>query len=98
MTFAENGRGTSDRPPVVLLETKGISKSFAAPVLEDVSIQVREGEIVALLGANGAGKSTLCRILSGLLAADNGHLLWRGKTLSLESKSEAQRAGIQFVQ
>ncbi len=98
MTFVENGRGTSDRPPVVLLETKGISKSFAVPVLEDVSIQVREGEIVALLGANGAGKSTLCRILSGLLAADNGHLLWRGKTLSLESKSEAQRAGIQFVQ
>ncbi|MFM8408385.1 MAG: ATP-binding cassette domain-containing protein, partial [Pirellulaceae bacterium] len=98
MTAADEGSGASDDPPVFLLEAQGISKSFAEPVLEDVSIQVREGEIVALLGANGAGKSTLCRILSGLLEADNGQLLWRGKRLSLASKSEAQRAGIQFVQ
>jgi ribose transport system ATP-binding protein len=94
----ENASGASDSSPQFLLEAKGISKSFAAPVLEDVSIQVREGEIVALLGANGAGKSTLCRILSGLLAADHGQLLWRGRRLALESKSDAQRAGIQFVQ
>ncbi|MFM8174287.1 MAG: sugar ABC transporter ATP-binding protein [Pirellulaceae bacterium] len=98
MTAADEGSGASDDTPVFLLEAQGISKSFAEPVLEDVSIQVREGEIVALLGANGAGKSTLCRILSGLLEADNGQLLWRGKRLSLASKSEAQRAGIQFVQ
>lgn len=98
MTAAEKRRGSSDGPPVFLLEADGISKSFAAPVLQQVSIQVQKGEIVALLGANGAGKSTLCRILSGLLSPDEGHLRWRGQRISLESKSEAQRVGIQFVQ
>lgn len=61
------------------LELSGISKAFAAQqVLEDISLAVYRGEIVALLGASGGGKSTLLNIMSGLLPADSGELTLQG--------------------
>lgn len=58
---------------------RGIGKSFAGQqVLADISLEIRRGEIVALLGASGGGKSTLLNIISGLLRADAGELTLQG--------------------
>jgi len=58
---------------------RGIGKSFAGQqVLADISLEIRRGEIVALLGASGGGKSTLLNIISGLLRADAGELALQG--------------------
>jgi multiple sugar transport system ATP-binding protein len=66
------------RPPKVDgasgLVTHGVCKTFQAPVLTDVSINVAPGELLALTGPSGAGKTTLCRILAGLERADAGSL------------------------
>jgi len=70
-----------------LIDLIGVNKSFAAPekgriaVLQDVNIQVRRGEIVAVLGRSGCGKSTLLRIICGLTTASSGKVLYRGKSV-----------------
>src|SRR3979490_2545411 len=57
-----------------LLQTKGLAKSYAGPVLIDVNFDLRAAEIHALVGENGAGKSTLCNIIAGLRTADKGEM------------------------
>src|SRR5437868_509341 len=70
-----------------LLDIHGLSKSFAAATaLDDVSLQVYEGEIFGLLGPNGAGKTTLLSIASGLLRQDAGTFLLAGRPLRRECK------------
>ena len=70
-----------------LIDLIGVNKSFAAPekgriaVLQDVNIQVRRGEIVAVLGRSGCGKSTLLRIICGLTTASSGKVLYRGRSV-----------------
>ena len=70
-----------------LIELIGVRKSFAAAekgriaVLADVNLQVRRGEIVAVLGRSGCGKSTLLRIICGLTPASSGKVLYRGKSV-----------------
>ena len=81
-----------------LLETQGISKSFSTvKVLEDINLKIRKGEIHALLGENGAGKSTLMKILTGVLEADKGTILYRGKPLKIVHPREIHEYGIGIV-
>jgi len=75
-------------PENELLNLKNISKSFKKSggeehlVLEGVSLTIREGEIVALLGRSGSGKSTLLRIISGLARPGKGDVLYCGKPVT----------------
>ena len=65
------------------LEVKHVSKTFEdGPVLDDISITLREGELVCLLGVSGGGKSTLFNIISGLLAPDCGQVLLDGEDIT----------------
>jgi ribose transport system ATP-binding protein len=77
---------------------KNISKSFfGVTVLDNVSLEVFQGEVHALLGENGAGKSTLMNILGGVYKKDNGEILINGVRLENHSVSESEKAGIAFV-
>ncbi len=81
-----------------LLRLEHISKAFSGvPALEDVSFEVLEGEVHALVGENGAGKSTLMNIASGVLRADAGRMYWEGRPVAVESPRQAQELGISFV-
>ena len=78
-----------------LLEVVGISKHFAGvTALNDVSLDVRAGEILGLLGENGAGKSTLLKILSGAQPPSSGRISFAGADYRPSSPDAAKRAGI----
>jgi len=82
----------------VLLEMKGIGKSFpGVKALQGVSLTVREGEVLALLGENGAGKSTLIKILSGAYAKDEGEILFDGQPVAIRTPEDAQALGISTI-
>jgi ABC-type uncharacterized transport system ATPase subunit len=83
-------------PPIVYL--KGIAKYFPGVVAnEDVDLEVRAGEIHALLGENGAGKSTLMNILTGIYKPDAGEIIIDGYARAFASPVEAIAAGIGMV-
>ncbi len=80
------------------LRARGIGKRFGGVVaLDDVSIDVEEGQITGLVGDNGAGKSTLIRILSAVLSADSGTVDLDGVPVDFASPAEARQAGIETV-
>jgi ribose transport system ATP-binding protein len=82
----------------LLLEMKGIGKSFpGVKALQGVSLTVREGEVLALLGENGAGKSTLIKILSGAYTKDEGEILFEGKPVAIRTPEDAQALGISTI-
>lgn len=65
-----------------LLRLEGVSASYGAvKALHEVSLEVHQGEVVTLIGANGAGKSTCLKVITGLLAARQGRVLWKGEDL-----------------
>src|SRR5215831_10330507 len=75
-----------------------VSKAFAGvQALDRVSIEIRPGEVVGLVGENGAGKSTLIRILAGVYRPDSGKLALEGKLLTLTSPRDANLHGIGIV-
>lgn len=81
-----------------LLEVRGVTKRFPGVVaLSGVDLQVREAEVVALIGENGAGKSTLMKILAGVQGADEGELLIEGKARQFSGVHEAQEAGVALI-
>ena len=81
-----------------LLEAQGIYKSYGAvPVLHDVSLTIRSGEVVSLLGENGAGKSTLAKIVAGVTRQNGGTLSLRGVPVSFSHPREALDSGIAMV-
>jgi simple sugar transport system ATP-binding protein len=86
----------SRQPP--LFEARGISKSYGhVRALIDVNFEVREKEVVGLLGDNGAGKSTLIKILSGVVNPDTGGFFRRGKSVDIGSRRRSEAAGIQTI-
>jgi ribose transport system ATP-binding protein len=84
------------KKPVLTL--RGLAKSYAAPVLEDIDLDLLPGEVHVLMGANGAGKSTLARIMSGLVAPDAGQMALAGSLYRPPGKAAAESAGVQIVQ
>ena len=81
-----------------ILEMNHISKSFGgAKALSDVHFEMEEGEVHALLGENGAGKSTLMNILSGVITADSGKIIFLGKEYTAPTIKEMEEAGLAFV-
>ena len=80
------------------IELKGITKTFGSVVANhDVSLNVRQGEILALLGENGSGKTTLMNMLSGIYKPDSGQIFVDGKEVSIDSPEDAKRLGIGMV-
>jgi len=83
--------------PSPLLRLSGIGKTYVEPVLGDVSIEIRAGQILALTGENGAGKSTLSKIICGLVSPTDGTMQLDGQPYRPRSRSEAEQAGIRMV-
>jgi D-xylose transport system ATP-binding protein len=82
----------------VTLSARGISLSYGAvQALEDVTLDLTPGEVVALVGDNGAGKSTLVKVLSGVVTPDAGTLEQDGQPVRVTSPKDAQRLGIATV-
>lgn len=72
---------TEQRP--ITLSLKGIERHFGdTQVLTDLNLDIRQGEVVAIIGRSGCGKSTLLRLLAGLDRANEGSLVWKGKPLT----------------
>ena len=68
---------------MVKLEVRNVSKSFdGIPILQDVSLQLRQGELVSLLGVSGGGKTTLFNVISGLLPPDEGEVFLDGENIT----------------
>lgn len=80
-----------------LLRLKGISKSFASPVLHDIHLDIQPGEIHALMGSNGAGKSTLCNLVAGIHHPNAGSMEFGGHPHAPKSLRDAECSGIQMV-
>src|SRR5580698_8517988 len=90
MTAVTSSIAGAPKPPTTpsIIEVSHVNKSFTSPdgsplsVLEDISLSLHEGEIVALLGRSGSGKSTLLRCIAGLIAPTSGEVRYRGAPLN----------------
>src|SRR5205809_6136616 len=90
------GVATVDHVPALAM--RGITKRYPGVLANDhINLDLRPGEIHALLGENGAGKSTLMNILYGLAVPDEGEILLDGETVSITGPSDAIARGISMV-
>jgi len=81
-----------------ILEIKNVTKEFPGVLaLDNVSFNIRRGEVHVLIGENGAGKSTLMKILSGVYQANGGKVLLNGNEIDFSNPKEAQLAGISII-
>ena len=84
---------TQTRPP--LLELRGVTKSFGGlRVVDELDLQVGEGEIVSLIGPNGAGKTTVFNLITGVYAPDSGHILFAGESIAGLPLHEITKRGV----
>ena len=81
-----------------LLEARGLTKSFNGHMVNDhVSLQLKKGKVLAILGENGSGKTTLINMLSGLYQPDHGEILIDGKAVEIHCPGDALKCGIGVV-
>src|SRR5215510_11037699 len=93
MSDSGNGREAAD-----VIRVEHISKRFGAVrALEDVSMHLRRGEVLGLIGDNGAGKSTLVKIICGFQKPDSGTIFVDGEEVVLRSVAHARSLGIDTV-
>jgi inositol transport system ATP-binding protein len=81
-----------------ILQVRGLTKTFSGvTALDNVQLNLRKGEVHALMGENGAGKSTFMKILIGLLRPDSGEIIFEGDQLSTKNVSESLKKGISMI-
>src|SRR5258708_33235027 len=84
--------------PAVFLHAQGLSKTFGhVRALRDVSLEIHENDILAIVGDNGAGKSTLTKILSGVYQPDRGDIRVKGEPVRIANPRKARELGIATV-
>jgi ribose transport system ATP-binding protein len=94
----KKGKKGSSPNHEVILEVENVSKSFpGVKALDNVSFNLRRGEVHALVGENGAGKSTLMKILSGVYQVDQGTVRYKGKEVTFHNVTESREAGIGII-
>jgi branched-chain amino acid transport system ATP-binding protein len=82
----------------LLLQTRGLNAWYgAAQILFDVNLEVRRGEVVALMGRNGAGKSTTLKAIMGMMPRRSGHIEYLGRDISDAQPHQVARQGLGFV-
>jgi D-xylose transport system ATP-binding protein len=80
------------------LELRGVSKNFGSvQALQEVDFEVRDGEVMALVGDNGAGKSTLIKCVAGIYSIDGGEILFEGTEVTIHGPKDAAKLGIEVV-
>jgi ribose transport system ATP-binding protein len=91
----------SERSPIpdhAWLQATNISKRFGGvQALSSIDVDIREGEVLGLVGANGAGKSTFIRLLAGLISPDSGTITLDGNRTEIHNPSEASELGFSFI-
>jgi len=88
----------SETATATTLELRGVSKSFGSvEALRGVDFEVRDGEVMALVGDNGAGKSTLIKCIAGIYSIDDGDVYFDGKRVSIHGPKDAAKLGIEIV-
>ena len=93
-----SAQATEAQKPPGTLEIRNVSKAFPNVVaLNNVSLDIRPGEVLAFVGENGAGKSTLLKILNGDYQPDSGTITMDGVSLSFSNPLEAHKAGIRVI-
>jgi len=91
MTSSDNGAGP-------LLRLRGVSKNFGpVQALTEVDLDIRSGEVTALIGDNGAGKSVMIKCIAGIHAPESGEILWDGSPVRIRTPREAAALGIETV-
>jgi len=87
---------TAVKPPT--LELRGVFKSCGSlEALRCVAFEVRDGEVMALVGHNGAGKSTLIKCVAGIYSIDDGEVLFDGNRVTIHGPKDAAKLGIEVV-
>ena len=80
------------------IELRGITKRFGKVIANDnISLEIRKGEILSLLGENGSGKTTLMNMLSGIYQPDGGEIYSEGKRVTIRSPKDAYSLGIGMI-
>jgi D-xylose transport system ATP-binding protein len=84
------------KPPT--LELRGVAKRFGSvEALREVDFEVRDGEVMALVGDNGAGKSTLIKSVAGIHSIDGGQIFFEGEPVTIHGPKDAAKLGIEVV-